>query len=68
MKDNYTSRSVPGGWQTEDEATGRLIGPVFNKVNDLWAWQRANLEPKPPAGYTADELDRDNPYNQWMYE
>ena len=24
--------------------------------------------PKPPAGYTADELERDNPYNQWMYE
>jgi hypothetical protein len=23
---------------------------------------------KPPKGYTAEELDRDNPYNQWMYE
>ena len=22
----------------------------------------------PPVGYTAEELDRDNPYNQWMYE
>ena len=22
--------------------------------------------PKAPAGYTADELERDNPYNQWM--
>lgn len=22
----------------------------------------------PPKGYTADELERDNPYNQWMYE
>lgn len=21
-----------------------------------------------PLGYTADELERDNPYNQWMYE
>lgn len=21
-----------------------------------------------PSGYTADELERDNPYNQWMYE
>lgn len=21
-----------------------------------------------PVGYTAEELDRDNPYNQWMYE
>ena len=27
----------------------------------------ANLdEPPPPAGYTAEELDRDNPHNQWM--
>ena len=24
--------------------------------------------PLPPAGYTAEELERDNPYNQWMYE
>ena len=23
---------------------------------------------KPPAGYTAEELERDNPYNQWMFE
>lgn len=21
-----------------------------------------------PAGYTAEELERDNPYNQWVYE
>lgn len=21
-----------------------------------------------PKGYTAEELERDNPYNQWMYE
>lgn len=25
-------------------------------------------EPTPPPGYTADELERDNPHNQWMYE
>lgn len=24
--------------------------------------------PQPPAGYTADELERDNPFNQWMYD
>jgi len=24
--------------------------------------------PKPPKGYTAEELERDNPYNQWMNE
>lgn len=24
--------------------------------------------PLPPVGYTAEELDRDNPYNAWMHE
>jgi hypothetical protein len=24
--------------------------------------------PKVPPGYTADELERDNPHNAWMYE
>jgi hypothetical protein len=23
---------------------------------------------KEPKGYTAEELERDNPYNQWMYD
>lgn len=23
---------------------------------------------QPPPGYTAEELERDNPYNAWMYE
>ncbi len=26
------------------------------------------IDPQPPAGYTAEELERDNPYNQWMHE
>jgi hypothetical protein len=26
------------------------------------------LEPRVPAGYTAEELERDNPHNQWMYD
>ena len=25
-------------------------------------------EPAPPIGYTAEELERDHPFNQWMYE
>jgi hypothetical protein len=25
-------------------------------------------ELQPPPGYTAEELERDNPYNQWMYD
>jgi hypothetical protein len=28
----------------------------------------ARGEPKPPAPYTAEELERDNPYNAWMWE
>jgi hypothetical protein len=35
--------SVPGGWQTMLSLTGEPIGPVFNKIQDLWAWQRDNL-------------------------
>ena len=27
-----------------------------------------HFEPLVPTDYTADELERDNPYNQWMYE
>lgn len=23
-------------------------------------------QPQPPSGYTAEELEKDNPYNQWM--
>ncbi len=57
--------NVPGGWQSQDDVTGDTFGPVFNKCTDLWAWQRANL---PKTDYTAEELERDNPYNQWMYE
>lgn len=38
--------SVPGGWQTRvytADGNDWLFGPVFNKVTDLWDWQRANL-------------------------
>ena len=28
---------------------------------------KAREEPKPPAGYTAEELERDNPFNAWMH-
>ena len=34
--------SVAGGWQSHDKVSGLTFGPVFNKVNDLWAWQKAN--------------------------
>lgn len=35
--------SVPLGWQTE--INGKLVGPVFDRVHDLWKWQGENLDP-----------------------
>lgn len=42
----YSCQSVLGGWQTIDNDTSALIGPVFNSCNDLWNWQRDNLPKK----------------------
>lgn len=47
---DFACKSVLGGWQTivrigEYEA---LIGPVFNKSTDLWAWQKDNLPKETP--------------------
>jgi hypothetical protein len=39
----YTCISVPGGWQTQSKSNGRLLGPVFNRIQELWQWQRNNL-------------------------
>ena len=36
-------KSVPGGWQSCVDGTGYLFGPTYNKIQDLWAWQRMNL-------------------------
>jgi hypothetical protein len=35
--------SVAGGWQTAIKNTEVTFGPVFNRIQDLWAWQRANV-------------------------
>lgn len=35
--------SVVGGWQSAFQDTSVTFGPVFNKIQDLWAWQRENL-------------------------
>jgi hypothetical protein len=40
----FTCVSVLGGWQTRIRETNLLIGPVFNKTTELWAWQRENLD------------------------
>lgn len=35
--------SVVGGWQTGVSETNITFGPVFNSVQELWAWQKATL-------------------------
>jgi hypothetical protein len=40
---NIQCKSVAGGWQTCVSETGYLIGPVFNRIQDLWNWQRVNM-------------------------
>ena len=35
--------SVAGGWQTAIKGTEVTFGPVFNRIQDLWNWQRANI-------------------------
>ena len=39
----YFCLSVAGGWQTINALTDEPIGPVFNRIEDLWQWQRINL-------------------------
>lgn len=38
-----------------------------NAVRRVFEVQRGEV-PLVPRGYTAEELERDNPYNQWMKE
>lgn len=40
----FTCISVLGGWQTGIKGSRVVIGPVFNKTTDLWAWQNSNLD------------------------
>ncbi len=35
--------SVPGGWQTAIKGTEVTFGPVFNRIQELWAWQKNNI-------------------------
>lgn len=39
----FCCTSVAGGWQTGFVHTELTFGPVFNNIQDLWAWQKANL-------------------------
>lgn len=41
---NYATVSVLGGWQTRDNRTGEMVGPVLTTTPEVWAWQRENLK------------------------
>ena len=34
--------SVGGGWRSFDKVSNIAFGPVFNDIQELWDWQRAN--------------------------
>lgn len=42
--------NVPGGWQTVIKGTEITLGPVFNRIQDLWNWQRDNIYAASCAG------------------
>lgn len=53
---------------TGDKLVTKETTDQFRDGYDLiWGKRDASI-PKPPEGYTAEELERDNPYNQWMNE
>jgi len=47
-------------------------GEVLKRIKRKLYMNQKEFEEKYPTlvkyGYTMDELDKDNPYNQWMYE
>lgn len=43
MLREINSVNVLGGWQTAFKDTDITFGPIFNKIQDLWIWQRNNL-------------------------
>lgn len=59
LKPAYNCQSVLGGWQTFSVANGKLFGPVFNKITDLWDWQAKNVYLTPEL--LADRFHAANP-------
>lgn len=46
-KVTISCQSVIGGWRTFVERSGQepiYIGPVYNKLTELWSWQRKNYD------------------------
>ncbi len=43
------------------------LSAFCNYCKDNYNKEREIDKTLPPFGYTAEELDEDNPYNSWMY-
>lgn len=57
---NNHSLSNPNNPDDDFEAVMELVDTFADQ------FEPDPFAPKAPAGYTAEELERDNPYNQWM--
>lgn len=82
QRDRVVFRGIraPIGWCLAGGYSPSLDGTIFtdpvlsihrntlDESNASITHREAFFEPKVPAGYTAEELERDNPFNQWMYE
>lgn len=72
----YVKVQQKGKYNMVSHAAGRATGLPTDEylfvLNHFSALKKAaEIEAAyatPPHGYTAEELERDNPYNQWMYE
>jgi hypothetical protein len=53
---------------TGDKLVTKETTDKFRDGYDLIWGKKDTSVPKPPPGYTAEELERDNPYNQWTNE
>lgn len=49
-----------------DDADVLVTNDDLDALSALIERSRAREEVKPPAGYTAEELERDNPFNAWL--
>lgn len=49
-------------WATPEHLT------LYEQQRSVYLAKISEVNPTPPAGYTEEELELDNPYNQWMHE
>lgn len=57
---NDSSASDPDNTEDDFDVVMKLVNTFAEQ------FEPDSFAPKPPPGYTAKELERDNPYNAWM--